>query len=253
MSDGANGAGLAVRDLEVRYGAATALSGVTLDVPPGARVAIVGRNGAGKSTLLQAIAGSVPVTRGRVVWNAVDITRRPVHARVAHGIALVPEGRRTFGSLTVADNLRVGGFVAAGEIAEHREVVYELFPLLRQRAQSPAFQLSGGEAQMLAIGQALMSAPRLVLLDEPSIGLAPIVVRSLLDTMHTLAEQGIGVVLVEQSVRLASAFGDVLHALTHGRLTLVRAPGEAFDEDALRAAYFGQSPAAGPPATAMRD
>lgn len=234
--------GLVVCGLEVRFGPAIALDGVSFEAPAGARVAIVGRNGAGKSTLLKAIAGSVKVTRGRMLWNGVDITRRPVHARVAGGISLVPEGRRTFGSLTVADNLRVGGFVAAGEVGQRRELVYELFPSLRERAGVPAFQLSGGESQMLAIGQALMAAPRLVLLDEPSIGLGPIVVRSLLDTMYTLAERGITVILVEQSVRLAAAFGDVVYVLTQGRLTLVRAYGEPIDEDTIRAAYFGREP-----------
>jgi branched-chain amino acid transport system ATP-binding protein len=231
--------GLSLRDLEVRYGGALALERISLDAAPGARIAVVGRNGAGKSTLLKAIAGVAPVTRGEVIWDGVDITRKPVHARVAAGIALVPEGRRTFGSLSVAENLRVGGFVAPADLSVRRESVYELFPPLRRHADTPAVQLSGGESQMLAIGQALMADPRLVLLDEPSIGLAPITVRSLLETMETLADRGITTILVEQSVRLATAFADTVYALARGRLVLVRAPGQALDETALRTSYFG--------------
>jgi branched-chain amino acid transport system ATP-binding protein len=156
---------------------------------------------------------------------------------VSAGISLVPEGRRTFGSLSVADNLRVGGFVAPRQVAARRQRVYDLFPLLAQRSRLPAAQLSGGEAQMLAIGQSLMVEPRLILLDEPSIGLAPIVVRALLETMSTLADAGMGVLLVEQSVRLAVRFTDTLYVLDHGRLS---EPTSGSDEDALRAAYFGE-------------
>ena len=235
------GPGLRVEGLRVRYGPATAIEAVDLSVPPGGRVALVGRNGAGKSTLLKAIAGSVPAAAGRLVWDGQDLAGRPLHARVRAGICLVPEGRRTFASLSVADNLRVGGFVAPRQARQRQEQVYQLFPVLAERASLPAAQLSGGEAQMLAIGHALMSGPRLVLLDEPSIGLAPVVVERLLETMGALSHRGIAVLLVEQSVRLAGAFADSLYVLHQGRSVPLGRRGQGLDEDALRAAYFGQA------------
>ena len=229
--------GLRIEGVDVRYGGALALAAATLEVEPGARVAVVGRNGAGKSTLLKVIAGSIRPASGRICWAGRDITAWSVHRRVAAGISLVPEGRRTFGSLSVADNLRVGGFIAPRQVAARRARVYELFPVLQERARLPAAQLSGGEAQMLAIGQAMMVEPELVLLDEPSIGLAPIVVSSLLRTMSTLADAGVAVLLVEQSVRLALRFTDRLHVLDGGRLFELD---DSTDEEALRAAYFGE-------------
>jgi branched-chain amino acid transport system ATP-binding protein len=231
--------GLSLRGIQVRYGDAVALADVSLELGPGARVGVVGRNGAGKSSLLKAIAGVVKVSAGDVVWEGERITRRPAHQRVQRGISLVPEGRRVFPGLTVDNNLRVGGFSSPRGVAQRREEVYDLFPALRERRTQPAAQLSGGEAQMLAIGQALMAGPRLVLLDEPSLGLAPIVVSSVLETMRSLADRGIAVLLVEQSVRLAQQFAEELYVTDGGRLQLVRAPGMELDEHALQAAYLG--------------
>jgi branched-chain amino acid transport system ATP-binding protein len=152
---------------------------------------------------------------------------------------MIPEGRRVFGGLSVANNLRVGSFVDGKHAPERLEQVHRMFPILKERAQLPAAQLSGGEAQMLAIGEALMSGPRLLLLDEPSIGLAPIVVATVLSTIRELSDRGISVLLVEQSVRLASSFADELYVLDMGRMSKIKEREGALDEDKLREAYFG--------------
>jgi branched-chain amino acid transport system ATP-binding protein len=231
--------GLALVDVQVRYGDAVALTDATLDVAPGARVGIVGRNGAGKSSLLKAIAGIAKTSRGRLSMDGEEITKRSPQARVRRGITLVPEGRRVFSSLPVDTNLRVGGFSSPRGFSERVAEVYELFPVLAERRRLPAAQLSGGEAQMLAIGQALMARPKIILLDEPSLGLAPIVVASLLETMRQLSAQGISVLLVEQSVQLAQRFADEVWAIDNGRMQPLRKQGEELDEHALRAAYLG--------------
>jgi branched-chain amino acid transport system ATP-binding protein len=225
--------------LQVRYRGALALNGVDLDVPAGSRVAIVGRNGAGKSSLVKAIAGVVPVSAGRVRWRGRDITKASSSARVKRGVSLVPEGRQIFPDLTVAENLRVGGFVAGRDVPARREQVYDTFPSLRERAEQAASQLSGGEAQMLAIGQALMAAPSLIMLDEPSLGLAPVVVSTLLDIIRSLSGQGITVLLVEQSVRLALSLGGDVYVLDSGELRLAAASGTEVDPEVLQAAYLG--------------
>jgi len=234
-----NSNGLRVENLGVRYGDATALAEATLALGRGARIGIVGRNGAGKSSLLKAIAGVVKPSSGRVLLDGEDITRKSAHARVRRGISLVPEGRRVFPGLSVENNLRVGGFSSPQGFSERAAHVYELFPVLAERRKQSASQLSGGEAQMLAIAEALMAGPKIVLLDEPSLGLAPIVVASVLDTMQKLSEQGIAVLLVEQSVRLAQRFADELYVIDGGRMELVAKQGQEIDEHALQAAYLG--------------
>ena len=231
--------GLLIENLGVRYGDAIALSDTTLVLAPGGRIGIVGRNGAGKSSLLKAIAGTVKASSGTVHLDGVEITKRPAHDRVKRGITLVPEGRRVFPSLSVENNLRVGSFSSPKGFRERSAEVYELFPVLAERRKQAAATLSGGEAQMLAIGQALMSGPKIVLLDEPSLGLAPIVVASVLDTMSKLSARGISVLLVEQSVRLAQRFADELYVIDGGHMQLVRKEGQELDEKALQVAYLG--------------
>jgi branched-chain amino acid transport system ATP-binding protein len=231
--------GLLIENLGVRYGDAIALSNTTLALAPGGRIGIVGRNGAGKSSLLKAIAGTVKASTGTVHLDGVEITKRPAHDRVKRGITLVPEGRRVFPSLSVENNLRVGGFSSPKGFRERAAEVYELFPVLGERKKLAAAALSGGEAQMLAIGQALMSGPKIVLLDEPSLGLAPIVVSSVLDTMSKLSARGISVLLVEQSVRLAQRFADELYVIDGGIMQLVRKEGQELDEKTLQVAYLG--------------
>ncbi len=238
-SNGSAPGGLRVDGLQVRYRGALALDDVDLAIPAGSRAAIVGRNGAGKSSLVKAIAGLVPAHAGRISWQGRDITRLSASKRVGAGITLVPEGRQVFPELTVAENLRVGGFLAGRETDARRRHVYEVFPALREREQQPAAQLSGGEAQMLAIGQALMSSPQVMMLDEPSFGLAPVVVSRLLEIIRDLSQQGITILLVEQSVRLALSLGGDLYVLDGGRLRLAAEAGADVDADVLQAAYLG--------------
>jgi branched-chain amino acid transport system ATP-binding protein len=233
------GSGLEVRGLQVRYRGGLALHSVDFTLAPGHRMAVVGRNGAGKSSLVRAIAGLVPAYAGKVVWNGSDITRYSAARRVKEGVSLVPEGRQIFPELTVAENLRVGGFVAGREMAARRVRVYDIFPALAERAEQPASQLSGGEAQMLAIGQALMADPSLIILDEPSFGLAPVIISRLLEIIKELSSRGITVLLVEQSVRLALSLGGDLYVLDGGELRLAAEAGAAVDPEVLQAAYLG--------------
>lgn len=231
--------GLHVEGLQVRYRGGLALHGINLELRPGGRVAVVGRNGAGKSSLVRAVAGLVPAHAGRISWNGRNVTRWSAARRVKGGISLVPEGRQIFPDLTVAENLRIGGFVAGRGMSTRRERVYEIFPLLADRANLPASQLSGGEAQMLAIGQALMASPSLIMLDEPSFGLAPVVIGRLLEIIRDLSDRGIAVLLVEQSVRLALSLSPDLYVLDGGELRLAAAAGADVDPDILQAAYLG--------------
>jgi branched-chain amino acid transport system ATP-binding protein len=233
--------GLSVEGVRVSYQNATAIHDVSLHLPPGKRISIVGRNSAGKSSLLKSIAGAVLPSAGKIYWNGKDITKYAPHRRVKLGISMVPEGRRIFPGLSVESNLRVGGFVSPGTVAERRAMVFELFPPLRELRRRQAASLSGGEAQMLAIGQSLMSNPKLLLMDEPSLGLAPIVVSMLLETMIALSEQGISVLLVEQSVQLASHFSEDVYLIDEGRMQVVRAEGQELNEASLQEAYLGEA------------
>ena len=242
MSDNGSapiGTGLEVRGLQVRYRGGLALHSADFTIAPGHRMAIVGRNGAGKSSLVRAIAGLVPAYTGKVLWNGRDITRYSAARRVKAGLSLVPEGRQIFPDLTVAENLRVGGFVAGREVFSRRERVYEIFPALLERSEQPASQLSGGEAQMLALGQALMAQPSLIMLDEPSFGLAPVIVSRLLEIIKDLSSRGIAVLLVEQSVRLALSLGGDVFVLDGGALRLAAEAGAEVDPEVLQAAYLG--------------
>ena len=201
---------LAVENLVVAYGGIQALKGVSLRVERGEYVGIIGPNGAGKTTLLLALSGALPVQAGRVTLDGEDLERVPQHARVARGIAIVPEGREVFGPLSVLENLELGAYhrrrtSPRAEVRADLEMVLDLFPVLRQRTRQLAATLSGGEQQMLAVGRALMSRPRLLLLDEPSLGLAPVVAREILDTLARLHVQGLTCLLVEQDATLALA------------------------------------------------
>ncbi|HVM63308.1 MAG TPA: ABC transporter ATP-binding protein [Acidimicrobiales bacterium] len=231
--------GLEVSGLQVRYRGGLALQGVDFTLPPGHRMAVVGRNGAGKSSLVRAIAGLVPLYAGSVRWNGVNISKLSAARRVKAGLSLVPEGRQIFPELTVAENLRVGGFTAGREVHARRANVFETFPALLERSEQPASQLSGGEAQMLAIGQALMANPSLIMLDEPSFGLAPVIISRLLDIIKDLSARGIAVLLVEQSVRLALSLGGDLYVLDGGELRLAAEAGHEVDPEVLQAAYLG--------------
>jgi branched-chain amino acid transport system ATP-binding protein len=231
---------LRVEDITCRYGRIEVLHGVSLEVENGEIVTLIGSNGAGKTTLLRAISGVLPKARGRILFEGQEIDRLPPHLRVARGIAQVPEGRQVFAPLSVADNLRLGAFRRkAADVPCELERVYALFPILAERRNNAAGTLSGGQQQMLAIARALMSGPRLLLLDEPSMGLAPILVDQILDTVVTLRKSGVTILLVEQNVAAALAIADRAYVLETGRIVLAGASAALADNPRVREAYLG--------------
>jgi branched-chain amino acid transport system ATP-binding protein len=223
------------------YGPFTALWNVALRVIPGEAVAVVGPNGAGKTTLLRVISGVIAPTAGTVTFEGASLGGRPAHEVVAHGIAHVPEGRRLFPGLTVADNLKMGAFLprARKSFAESLERVYALFPVLEERRAQRAGSLSGGEQQMLAIGRALMSRPKLILLDEPSMGLAPVMVLRLFDLIRRVRAEGYTILVVEQNVRQVLKLVDRAYLLEVGRIHMEGRADELADQDFVRKAYVG--------------
>jgi branched-chain amino acid transport system ATP-binding protein len=239
MSEGM-GPLLRVEALEAAYGSVRALRGVDLEIRSGELVALVGSNGAGKSTLLRTLSGVHPALAGRLLYQDGDITRAPSHERVARGIVHVPEGRQVFGSLTVEDNLRLGAHTRpGGEIAEGLDRVLRLFPALADRRRQRAGTLSGGEQQMLAIGRGLMGRPTLLLLDEPSMGLAPRLVAELFQVVETLRAGGVTMLLVEQNAHAALSIADRGYVLETGRTTLEGRGHELLRAEVVRAAYLG--------------
>jgi branched-chain amino acid transport system ATP-binding protein len=239
----ADGVLLRIDGLEVRYGAIEALKGVSLEVRAGEVVTIIGGNGAGKSTLMKAISGLEPVAAGAIRFGGVDITRLAGHRRVALGIAQSPEGRQVFADQSVRDNLMLGAYhrrAPQPQIDADVEAQFERFPRLRERDTQRAGTLSGGEQQMLAIARALMARPRLLLLDEPSLGLAPLVVREIFDAIRTLKAQGVTILLVEQMANQALAVAQRAYVLETGRITLTGSGAELRRDPRVRAAYLGE-------------
>ena len=232
---------LEVERLEVAYGALAALHGVSLAVRPGETVALVGPNGAGKSTLLKAIAGLLPLRAGMIRWEGAPLAGEPAHRIVERGVALVPEGRRLFGRMTVRENLELGAFTRRAQVEKekHRERVYQIFPQLRGRDRQVAGSLSGGEQQMLALGRALMGAPRLLLLDEPSLGLAPRVVEIIFGILGELHRDGISLFLVEQNVQAALTLAQRAYLLEGGRIVGEGEGRILLQDHHVRAAYLG--------------
>lgn len=232
---------LEVENLEVSYGALAALHGVSLRVSPGEIVALVGPNGAGKSTLLKAIAGLMAARRGTIRWEGKRLDTRPPERIVECGVALVPEGRRLFARMTVRENLELGAFTqrAQKERREQMDRVYTIFPRLREREQQPAGLLSGGEQQMLALGRALMGLPRLLLLDEPSLGLAPRVVESIFSILGELHRDGMSLLIVEQSVHAVLALAQRAYILEGGKIVGEGDGQSLLKDDHVRAAYLG--------------
>jgi branched-chain amino acid transport system ATP-binding protein len=232
---------LELADVHVRYGNIRALQGVSLRVETGELVALIGSNGAGKSTTLRTISGLLHPTQGTVTFEGADITSAATDRIVGLGISHCPEGRRIFGSLTVAENLRLGGVSRsdAGAVAADLEMVFDLFPLLKERVAQAGGTLSGGEQQMLAIGRALMSRPRLLLLDEPSLGLAPLMVERIFGTIAELKRQGRTILLVEQNVHQALDVADRAYVMETGRITL-DGPAEVLRHDRkVEQSYLG--------------
>jgi branched-chain amino acid transport system ATP-binding protein len=233
---------LAVRSLQLGYGAIVAVRGIDLDVGTGELVAVIGANGAGKTTSLKGIAGVLPALAGSILFDGDDITRMPVHERVRRGMHLVPEGRGIFASLTVAENLDMGAYLrrdAAGVRADLARG-YALFPRLAERRRQLAGTLSGGEQQMLAIARALMGRPRLLLLDEPSMGLAPLVTRLIFDTIRSISAERVSILLIEQNARAALELAARAYVLEGGTVTLAGPSATLLSSDAVRRAYLGE-------------
>ncbi len=233
---------LRLENVSVAYGKHEALHGVSLDVAAGRTTVILGANGAGKTTLLKTVAGLMrPQPGGRILFEGRAIEAEPTHRMVAAGIALVPEGRRLFGQMTVIDNLRMGAYARHARAAEaHRlERVLAMFPRLAERRGQLASTMSGGEQQMVAIARALMSGPKLLLLDEPSLGLSPLLVKDLFATLHTIKAHGQSVVLVEQSVRHSLRLADFVYVLENGRIVRSGPPAEIEADKSIQKAYLG--------------
>jgi len=233
---------LRLESVRVSYGAIEAVKGVDLEVRQGEVVTIIGANGAGKSTLLKAVCGLEPVAGGRVLIGGRDCTRVPAHQRVGLGVAMSPEGRGVFADQTVRENLMLGAYArrrdAAG-VAAAVEREFARFPRLRERQDQLAGTLSGGEQQMLAISRALMSEPRLLLLDEPSLGLAPLVIKGIFEAIHELRRSGLTILLVEQMAKQALGVADRAYVLETGRITLEGSGRELLDNPRVKAAYLG--------------
>ena len=232
---------LKIDDLKVRYGGIEAVKGISFEVPEGAIVTLIGANGAGKSTTLRTIAGLVQPAGGRIHFQAEDITALSPDRIVSKGITLVPEGRRVFPDLTVLENLKIGAYLRKDreQIEHDLNWVYELFPRLKERSWQAAGTLSGGEQQMLAVGRALMSRPKIIMMDEPSLGLAPIVVKGIFDIIREINKQGVTVLLIEQNANMALHIADVGYVLETGRITLTGPGRELLANEDVKKAYLG--------------
>jgi branched-chain amino acid transport system ATP-binding protein len=231
---------LVLERVHTHYGAVEALQGVSIEVRKGEIVTLIGANGAGKTTLLMTICGSPQASSGRVIFEGEDITHLPTHEIMRRGLAVSPEGRRIFPELTVTENLQMGAFYASRrEIEEGLEHVFTLFPRLRERSSQRGGTMSGGEQQMLAIGRSLMSRPRLLLLDEPTLGLAPMIISQIFDIIRTIREEGVTVFLVEQNAHQALQIADRGYVLENGRMVLSDTGPNLLANDGVRRAYLG--------------
>ncbi len=232
---------LEVRGLDARYGSICALAGVDLTIPSGALVALVGANGAGKTTLLRALSGLQPVSAGHVLFEGDDITHADAARRVTRGIVQVPEGRQVFAPMSVEDNLRLGAYTRKRDatISSDIDAIYAQFPILADKRRQAAGMLSGGQQQMLAIGRALMAKPRLLLLDEPSMGLAPLLIADIFKTVEALNADGITILLVEQNASAALAIADHAFVLENGEIALQGTGAALLNDDNVKRAYLG--------------
>ncbi len=233
---------LEVKDLEVYYGMIQAIKGISFTVNEGEVIALIGANGAGKTTILQTITGMIPAKRGSILFDGVEITKVAGHKIVPMGMAHVPEGRRVFSQLSVLDNLKLGAYCRKdkNEVEETLEKVYQRFPRLKERRKQIAGTLSGGEQQMLAMGRALMSKPRLILMDEPSMGLSPIFVSEIFDIVREISESGTTVLLVEQNAKKALAIADRAYVLETGNIVLEGAADVLLNDESVKKAYLGE-------------
>lgn len=233
---------LEIKDLEVYYGMIQAIKGISFEVNEGEVIALIGANGAGKTTTLHTISGLIAPKHGKVTFEGKDITKMPAHKIVAAGMAHVPEGRRVFASLSVLQNLRLGAYTRSSkdEIEETLQMVYKRFPRLEERKNQPAGTLSGGEQQMLAMGRALMSKPRIILMDEPSMGLSPIFVNEIFDIIKSVSAGGTTVLLVEQNAKKALSIADRGYVLETGRIVLEGKAESLLNDESVKKAYLGE-------------
>ena len=233
---------LQLRDLRVAYGAIEAVKGISLELAHGELVSLIGANGAGKTTTLNAIAGILPTAGGELLYEGKGIEKLSAHLRLRRGLALVPEGRGIFTRLTVEENLRMGAYCRrdVDGVEADLERVFTMLPRVKERLQQVAGTLSGGEQQMVAIGRALLSRPRLLLLDEPSMGLAPLVVEKIFEVIRSVAAEGVTILLVEQNANLALEFSQRAYVMESGRITLAGTGAELLADPKVRAAYLGE-------------
>ena len=230
---------LEIKDLRVSYGGIEALKGISFHVEEGQIVTLIGANGAGKSTMLRAISGLAPVKSGTILYDGQAINGLNPQKIVSMGVGMVPEGRRVFPNLTVLENLKIGAYLRRDDLKHDIEYVYSLFPRLRERSWQMAGTLSGGEQQMLAVGRALMAKPKLIMMDEPSLGLAPIVVRGIFEIIREINRQGITVLLIEQNANMALKVADWAYVMQTGSI-LMRGPGaELAANEEVKSAYLG--------------
>ena len=230
---------LKIDGLKVSYGGIEAVKGITFEVPERKIVTLIGANGAGKSTTLRSIAGLVKPAKGRIHLQGEDITGLTPDKIVAKGVTLVPEGRRVFPDLTVLENLKIGAYLRKDDLSDDLNWVYELFPRLKERSWQAAGTLSGGEQQMLAVGRALMSRPKIIMMDEPSLGLAPIVVKGIFDIIKEINRMGVTVLLIEQNANMALRIADIGYVLETGKITTTGPGKQLLNDPAIKAAYLG--------------
>ena len=233
---------LEIKDLEVNYGVIKAIKGVSFDVNEGEIIALIRANGAGKTTILHTITGLIQAKKGSIVFDGKELTKTPPHKIVSMGMAHVPEGRRIFQQLSVLENLKLGAYTRKdkSEIASTLKMVYERFPRLEERKNQVAGTLSGGEQQMLAMGRALMSKPRIILMDEPSMGLSPLLVSEIFDIIKVINESGTTVLLVEQNAKKALSIADRAYVLETGNITLSGDAKDLINDESVKKAYLGE-------------
>lgn len=230
---------LKITDLKVNYGGIEAVKGISFEVPEKSIVTLIGANGAGKSTTLRSISGLVKPSGGRIEFMGADITGKSTEMIVSRGITMVPEGRKIFPDLTVLENLRIGAYLRKDSLNNDLDLVYDLFPRLKERSWQLGGTLSGGEQQMLAVARALMSRPKLMMMDEPSLGLAPIIVRGIFDIIREINKQGVTILLIEQNANMALQTANIGYVMETGRITLSGPGRELLANEAVKAAYLG--------------
>ena len=233
---------LKIENLQVAYGGIQALRGIDMEVPDGKIVTLIGANGAGKSTTLRTISGLVKASAGSITYDGTELLGKPIHQILASGIAQVPEGRRVFANLTVLENLKAGAYLRSDKEGIEKDIqwVYELFPRLQERSWQLSGTLSGGEQQMLAVGRGLMSRPKVLMMDEPSLGLAPLVVQGIFDIIREINKQGVTILLIEQNANMALKIADIAYVLETGRITMKGTGAELLANESVKEAYLGK-------------